>query len=653
MQDRYSLRFESGERGGEVVPLTTSRLTVGRKPGNDLQIAEGSVSGHHAEIRVDDSGVLLVDRGSTNGTRVGDQKITEQRLAHGDRVVFGSVALTFCDATIGADATIGGDAAAPRTVAAGSLPDDDDDDVHSISAANLARSGKGSKLGMLVLLLVAVGGGGGAAWWFLKGEGGSGRSTRPVVPVDGNLLAGSYSFEGDEPDWQDDEGAEAAFLQRASAARTGERGMRAQLEAGELARLISPEQRASSGGSLRVQASFDAETGVAGRVGIAFRFSGEDGHTPGEQFAWSDWSTPDAGWAELAVSVGVPKGAANARVIVEARSQDGGTVDLDDVSLTRQTGGGEPTSKYRDFEGYLLGEPAQSLTIAKVDRVLVADLHTKNPSRPLSAARIELTKDGEEFRLVFPGSGSDRVLSLRAEPATLDGGLASLGAGGRKVHGVNFERDDVEALLLGKGFDLMRLYFDTPVHVKSHAEGDGARIEIAIGSMDHVAFEVDFHSETAAARGLAERARDAEGEDRMGDAYAAWRELRDVYPYDEALLADAEASMQRLAQGGLDDLVAVGENVERARFFRLRDAYRLCRDQAQEVGRRYSGTVVETEAQALIQEIDDLSSGLETELAADEVRRLRGILAALQASESPLLSAEVRHYLETEYEVRD
>ena len=349
----------------------------------------------------------------------------------------------------------------------------------------------------------------------------------------------------------------------------------------------------------------------------------------------------------------MPAGATEAEVVLDARSVGGGTVDVDDVVLLESSGGAEPAGQHRDFQAWLLGEPSQALAIRKVDHALISDLSCVDPAQPITAFPIELVAEGEEFRLRFAGSGATRVLTMLVEPAALDGGIASLGEGGRKTHGVQFEREGVDSLLFGKGFDLMRLHFATPVTVEGRPEGDGVRVNVALGSNDGAAFEVDFHAETAAARGLSEKARKAETESRMGDAYAAWKELRDVYPYDEALLAEAEAGMQRIAQGGLDALVEVRENVERARFFRLHEGYVACRDQATLVGERYAGSVVETEALALVAEIDELSSGLETDLAADEVRRLQGILTALEASNSTALAAEVKNYLETTYGVRD
>ena len=52
MDNRYSLRFESGERKGETIPISGSGFTIGRKPGNSLQILDNSVSGNHATIGV-------------------------------------------------------------------------------------------------------------------------------------------------------------------------------------------------------------------------------------------------------------------------------------------------------------------------------------------------------------------------------------------------------------------------------------------------------------------------------------------------------------------------------------------------------------------------------------------------------------------------
>ena len=85
MDQRYFLRFESGERKGETIPIPASGLTIGRRPGHTLQITDSSVSGNHAELRIAGGQVLLKDLGSTNGTRVEGQRVQEQRLQPGER----------------------------------------------------------------------------------------------------------------------------------------------------------------------------------------------------------------------------------------------------------------------------------------------------------------------------------------------------------------------------------------------------------------------------------------------------------------------------------------------------------------------------------------------------------------------------------------
>ena len=75
--------------------LTEERITIGRAPDNMIQISHPSVSGRHAQlVRVDQS-YQLQDLGSTNGTRVNNQAVTEVLLRDGDRIRFGKVEACF------------------------------------------------------------------------------------------------------------------------------------------------------------------------------------------------------------------------------------------------------------------------------------------------------------------------------------------------------------------------------------------------------------------------------------------------------------------------------------------------------------------------------------------------------------------------------
>jgi predicted component of type VI protein secretion system len=53
-----------------VYEFAQSRVVIGRSRSADVQLPHSAVSGTHASIREQDSGYVLVDEGSTNGSRV-------------------------------------------------------------------------------------------------------------------------------------------------------------------------------------------------------------------------------------------------------------------------------------------------------------------------------------------------------------------------------------------------------------------------------------------------------------------------------------------------------------------------------------------------------------------------------------------------------
>lgn len=74
-------------------------ITVGRGAENIIRIEDPSVSGRHAEFYTAGAGYHVRDIGSTNGTRVNGQTITDISLRPGDRIVFGRVEACYeCDA---------------------------------------------------------------------------------------------------------------------------------------------------------------------------------------------------------------------------------------------------------------------------------------------------------------------------------------------------------------------------------------------------------------------------------------------------------------------------------------------------------------------------------------------------------------------------
>jgi pSer/pThr/pTyr-binding forkhead associated (FHA) protein len=76
---------------GRTYELKVDRTTVGRVSDNAFEIPEASVSSHHAEIILRGNDVVIHDLGSTNGTFINGEKITEAVLKPGQTLRFGTV----------------------------------------------------------------------------------------------------------------------------------------------------------------------------------------------------------------------------------------------------------------------------------------------------------------------------------------------------------------------------------------------------------------------------------------------------------------------------------------------------------------------------------------------------------------------------------
>jgi hypothetical protein len=88
---------DAGPDGGHqrTYEISTPLVILGRGTDCDLRLVDPGVSRHHAEIRVEDGEVVLVDLGSTNGTFVNGQPVRRIALADGTRVTLGRTTLVF------------------------------------------------------------------------------------------------------------------------------------------------------------------------------------------------------------------------------------------------------------------------------------------------------------------------------------------------------------------------------------------------------------------------------------------------------------------------------------------------------------------------------------------------------------------------------
>ena len=82
---------------GRTFELNVERNTVGRMEDNTFQIADASVSSHHAEIQLRGTDILVKDLNSTNGSFINNEKISEAVLLPGQTLRFGQVEIKIDD----------------------------------------------------------------------------------------------------------------------------------------------------------------------------------------------------------------------------------------------------------------------------------------------------------------------------------------------------------------------------------------------------------------------------------------------------------------------------------------------------------------------------------------------------------------------------
>ncbi len=81
-----------------VLPRGRPVFTIGRCLDSDLPLSDPTVSWHHAELRQSGGDWVLVDVGSTNGTRANGWRVGDGfTVRAGDRVTFGHVSFRLTD----------------------------------------------------------------------------------------------------------------------------------------------------------------------------------------------------------------------------------------------------------------------------------------------------------------------------------------------------------------------------------------------------------------------------------------------------------------------------------------------------------------------------------------------------------------------------
>lgn len=86
----FALQIMEGQRAGEILPMSSSSLTIGRSVG-DLLLEDTEVSGKHCSVQMNGGELIVVDHASRNGTFLNGQRVERNRLRSGDSLRIGAV----------------------------------------------------------------------------------------------------------------------------------------------------------------------------------------------------------------------------------------------------------------------------------------------------------------------------------------------------------------------------------------------------------------------------------------------------------------------------------------------------------------------------------------------------------------------------------
>ena len=104
-----TLEVREPGRGTRRVPMTGAPMRIGRAPECELVLKDSRVSRRHARLASRGGVLVLTDLGSTNGTRVNGNRVTEVVLGAGDRVQIGETSLVV-ETNVDAEASAGAEA---------------------------------------------------------------------------------------------------------------------------------------------------------------------------------------------------------------------------------------------------------------------------------------------------------------------------------------------------------------------------------------------------------------------------------------------------------------------------------------------------------------------------------------------------------------
>jgi pSer/pThr/pTyr-binding forkhead associated (FHA) protein len=615
------LVFAGGDEDGKKIPLDRQRVTFGRNAKNTVPLNDAGASGFHAEIAREGGAYILRDLGSTNGTLVDGEPVSETALQHGARIRMGATKFVFVDPSVSdfekamaAVDDLGSEWGLLRA----------EMDMSRVQAARRSQA--------IVVLLVLLVVGGGAALIISKPDLLRGEKKR-LTETEGNRIE-DFSFEdkggsawvpregtptkarlADKTDGESHQGT--AFY---AVARDGPGGAAAAAQSTALF-TVSPGSPVTFGGFVR----------TSGNALAGFRMSWLDKpDANGREIGRTSTPLVSGGaWQEVKGSASPPEGVRAARL--ELLDAGGGTAYFDDVFIVvgGTPGGGSATdgrislhatsdaqiSISRDapllVAGAVVGGALRAAAVA--DPVLRGDRSGSADIRSAAAAANGIQAKGRvvDAASLEPKDFTLEIKTREGRYVDLDATLGSPEAAfvavlpeefvkaGVGVRTEGYTRlvdphlyDKVQEVTFGgpHSFKVTRDEKSGPLRVAFYKVGDVW--EIAFGAADgHLVLTIDTDSQklNEEVQRLRSEASTAQQQRKLGLAISQLKKLSGLSPAGSAEATDAEKQMKAIEEDGKERLDRLATRTDGAVVFHDANDLRACRNEAGQLAAEFEG----------------------------------------------------------------
>ena len=637
----YVLEILDGDRAGEVLTVADRAVRVGRKPGNDLVLADEKTSGVHAEIVPEGDRHVLRDLGSTNGTFLDGKRVTELVLTPGDIVTFGRLRVKFRrDGEAAGAATESGDLA-----------------VRRLDAGRLQR--RGGSVGLLAA--VAVIGAGAAGWFWWQGRTATAHpSVGPAVAktplvVNDNRLAAALAGCENEDGWQLRAGG-AAF-QPSGRAHTGTGSFAATRDAAEAPDFAMLTLQAPlsvfAGRTLTLAAHVRCEAG--GQVALRALLTSANEQVPFQFRTGTAFAAAD-GWQRLETTIGVPVGCDRLQVeVVALLTAVGAEVLVDDVAVTEGGGASPLEAKLPETNQTALGTGA-ALAVRSVDTeqpaILLQVLPDAVPPAMQALHRADLgalsdvggtlqcTPSERGFQVQVAGAAAVTLVL----PADAAGGLLVDGGSGFASTAAESEFT-ARTVLLGDRLTRVAVQLEAPVACRGRSERGRYRLSLPVSRFD---LGLGFRAELQQAGELLRQASRSQQEGRPGESLDKLDQLLRTVPMDTEVLGRALTLRGEVMAAQADTFRALQKDLDEASFFTTRGGFERVVAGVDDLIALYgehhledaaAANKLRDAARAQLQAIDGAERSTQR-------ARLADLAKALAAAEQPQLSQLVQRYVD-------